>query len=56
MFDYSVKLGPDFSRCRLVLVRLLTSTAKGRFGQVVYQVSQVKGQVGQGQGQELDKS
>ena len=38
------------------LVRLLTRTAKARFGQVGYQVSQVKDQVGQGQGQELDNS
>ena len=54
LFDYSVKPGPDLSRSRLGLVRLLTRTAKARFGQVGYQVSQVKDQVGQGQGQELD--
>ena len=55
LFDYSVKPGPDLSRSRLGLVRLLTRTAKAMFGQVGYQVSQVKDQVGQGQGQELDK-
>ena len=54
LFDYSVKPGPDLSRSRLGLVRLLTRTAKARFGQVGYQVSQVKHQVGKGQGQELD--
>ena len=54
LFDYSVKPGPDLSRSRLGLVRLLTRTAKAMFGQVGYQVSQVKEQVGQGQGQELD--
>ena len=52
LFDYSVKPGPDLSRSRLGLVRLLTRTAKAMFGQVGYQVSQV-GQ-DQGQGQELD--
>ena len=54
LFDYSVKPGPDLSRSRLGFVRLLTRTAKAMFGQVDYQVSQVKDQVGQGQGQELD--
>ena len=54
LFDYSVKPGPELSRSRLGLVRLLTRTAKATFGQVGYQVSQVKDQVGQGQGQELD--
>ena len=45
---------PDLRRSRLGLVRLLTRSAKARFGQVEYQVSQeVKEQVGQGQGQEL---
>ena len=32
----------------------MTSSTKARFGQVGDQVSQVKDQVGQGQGQELD--
>ena len=54
LFDYSVKPGPDLSRSRLVLIRLLTRTAKAMFGQVGYQVSQVKDQVGKGKGQELD--
>ena len=54
LFDYSVKPGPDLSRFRLGLVRLVTRSAKARFGQVGDQVSQVKDQVGQGQGQELD--
>ena len=54
LFDYSVKPGPDLSRSRLVMVRLLTRTAKARFGQVGDQVGQVKNQVGQGQDQELD--
>ena len=52
LFDYSVKPGPDLSRSRLGLVKLLTKTAKAMFAQVDYQVSQVKDQVGQGQ--ELD--
>jgi len=34
------------------LVRLVTRSTKARFGQVSDQVSQVKDQVGQGQGQE----
>ena len=46
--------GPDLSRFRLSLVRLVTRLTKARFGQVGDQVSQVKDQVGQGQGQELD--
>ena len=54
LFDYSVKPGPDLSRLRLSLVRLVTRSIKARFGQVGDQVSQVKDQVGQGQGQELD--
>ena len=54
LFDYSVKPGPDLSRLRLSLVRLVTRSAKARFGQDGNQVSQVKDQVGQGQGQELD--
>ena len=41
LFDYSFKPGPDLSRSRLGLVRLLTRTAKAMFGQVGYQVSQV---------------
>ena len=54
LFDYSVKPGPDLSRLRLSLVRLVTRSIKARFGQVSDQVSQVKDQVGKGQGQELD--
>ena len=46
--------GPDLSRFRLGLVRLVTRSAKARFGQVGNQVSKVKDQVGQGQGQEFD--
>ena len=46
--------GPDLSRLRLSLVGLVTRSIKARFGQVGDQVSQVKDQVGQGQGQELD--
>ena len=52
--DYSIKPGPDLLRFRLGLVRLVTRSIKARFGQVSDQVSQVKDQVGQGQGQELD--
>ena len=44
LFDYSVKPGPDFVK------------VKARFGQVRDQLSHVKDQVGQGQGQELDNS
>ena len=47
LFDYSVKPGPDLLRFRLGLVRLVTRSAKARFGQVGDQVSR-------GQGQELD--
>ena len=54
LFDYSVKPGPHLSRSRLGFVRLETRLAKAFFGQVGDQVSQVKDQVGQGQGQELD--
>ena len=46
LFDYSVKPGPDLSRFRLVLVRLVTGSDKARLGQVG----------GQGQGQELDNN
>ena len=42
LFDYSVKPGPDLSRLRLSLVRLVTRSIKARFGQVGDQVSQVK--------------
>ena len=56
LFDYSVKPGPDLSRFRLGFVKLVTRSANARFGQVGNQVSQVKDQVGQGQGQELDNS
>ena len=38
----------------LGLVRLVNRSAKARFGHVGDQVSQVKDQVGQGQGQEFD--
>ena len=55
LFDYSVKPGPDFVKVMLGLVKLVTRTAKARFGQVDDQVGQVEDQVGQGQGQELDK-
>ena len=54
LFDYSVKPGPDLSRLRLTLVRLVTRSIKAMFGQVGDQVSQVKDQLGQGQSQELD--
>ena len=56
LFDYSIKPCPDLSRFRLGLVRLVTRLAKGRFGQVGDQISKVKDQVGQGQGQELDNT
>ena len=42
LFDYSVKPGPDLSRLRLSLVRLVTRSFKARFGQVGDRVSQVK--------------
>ena len=42
-------------RSRLDLVGLVNRLPKARYGQVGDQVSQVKDQVGQGQGQELDK-
>ena len=45
--------GPDLSRFRLSLVRLVTRSAKARFGQ---DGDQVMDQVGQGQGQELDNT
>ena len=54
LFDYSVKPGPDFVKVMLGLVKLVTRRAEARFGQVGYQVSQVKDLVGQGQGQKLD--
>ena len=44
------------SRSRLGLVMLVTRSAKARFGQVGDQVSQVRDQVGRGQGQELDNN
>ena len=43
LFDYSVKPGPDLSRSRLGLVRLVTRSAKVRFGQVCDQVGQSQG-------------
>ena len=45
--------GPDLSRFRLSLVRLVTRSAKARFGQVGYKVRQVKDPFGKGQGQSL---
>ena len=48
--------GPDLSRFRLSLVRLVTRSAKARFCQVGNQVRKVKDQVGQGQCQELDNN
>ena len=44
--------GPDSSRLRLSLCRLVTRSIKTRYGNVGDQVRQV----GQGQGQELEKS
>ena len=38
LFDYSVKPGPDLSRLRLSLVRLVTRSIKARFGKVGDQV------------------
>ena len=46
--------GPDLSRFRLSLVRLVNRSAKARFGRVGNKVRKDKDQVGQGQGQELD--
>ena len=46
--------GPDLSRFRLSLVRLVNRSPKARFGQVGNQVRKAKDQVGQGLGQELD--
>ena len=48
--------GPDLSRFRLSLVRLVTRSAKAMFGQVGDQVSQGNDQVGQGWGQELENA
>ena len=42
------------SRLRISLVSLVTRSVKARFCQVGDQVSQVKDQVGQGKGEELD--
>ena len=53
LFDYSVNPGPDLSRLRLSLVRLVTRSIRTRFGKVGDQVRQVKGQIGQGQGRSL---
>ena len=44
------------ARLRLSLVMLVTRSAKARFSQVGDQVSQVRDQVGQDQGQELDNN
>ena len=38
------------------MVRLVTRSAKAKFGQVGDQVRKVKDQVGQGKGQELDNT
>ena len=54
LFDYSVKPDPDLSRLRVSLVGLVTRSIKARFGHVGDQVGQVKDQIVQGQGQELD--
>ena len=54
LLDYSAKPCPDLPRLRLSLARLVTRSTKARFGQVGDKVSQVKDQVGQGQGQEID--
>ena len=56
LFEYSVVLAQVLSRSRLGLVSLVTGLAKALFGQVGYQVSQVKDQVGKSQGQELDNN
>ena len=53
---YSVYSWPSFVKVMARFVRLVTKLAKAWFGQVGTQVSQVKDQVGQGQGQELDKN
>ena len=42
LFDYSVKPGPDLSRLRLGLVRLVTRSTKAMFGQAGDQVGQAK--------------
>ena len=42
LFDYSVKPGPDLSKLRVSLVRLVTRSIKARFGKVGDQVSKVK--------------
>ena len=53
--DYSVSLLAQFlSGSRLGLISLVTRLAKALFGQVGDQVGQVRDQVCQGQGQELD--
>ena len=53
--DYSVSLLAQFlSGSRLGLISLVTRLAKALLGQVGDQVDQVRDQVGQGQGQELD--
>ena len=47
-------MAQNLSRSRLGLVSLVTSMTKALYGQVGDQVGQVKDQVSQGQGQELD--
>ena len=48
--------GPGFVKVKACLVRLLTMLAMALFGQIGYQISQVKDQVGQDQGLEPDNS
>ena len=50
----TLRLPPTKLGLRVDLVGLVTRSTEARFGQVGDQVSQVKDQVGQGQGQELD--
>ena len=50
----TLRLPPTKLGLRVDLVGLVTRSTKARFGQVGDHVSQVKDQVGQGQGQELD--
>ena len=53
--DYSVSLLAQFlSGSRLGLISLVTRLAKALYGQVGDQGGQIRDQVGQGQGQELD--
>ena len=55
--DYSVSLLAQFlSGSRLGLISLVTRLAKALYGQVGDQGGQIRDQVGQGQGQELDNN